>query len=72
MPRQCVFYLRGYREPCEAAKALGQGSLGRDRSEYLQHAYCSTTRFRDCPLFRQLERNLASAERRPEALQPAA
>ena len=72
MPRQCVFYLRGYRDHCEVAKALGRGPLGRERAELLQHTYCSNTGFRQCPLFRQLERYLASSDRRPVILQPAA
>jgi hypothetical protein len=64
MPRQCVFYLRGYRQYCEVMKALGGGPIDGGKKEFLQQSYCSTPRFMDCPLFRQLERSLASAHLR--------
>jgi hypothetical protein len=45
--------------------------MDRETAGRLQRAYCSTARFRDCPLFRQLEHDLAMSGLQP-ALQPAA
>jgi hypothetical protein len=66
MPRECVFYLHGYRQHCEVMKALGCGPLKRGEDERLRNSFCLTSRFRACPLFRQLERSLARANLRLE------
>jgi hypothetical protein len=55
---QCVFYLRGYRQHCEAHKALGRGAMEEGEPERLQRSFCSTGTFLQCPIFRGLEKRL--------------
>jgi hypothetical protein len=62
MPRQCVFYLHGYRQYCEVVKALDREPMEEGEGERLRQSFCLTTNFMNCPLFKQLERKLARAD----------
>jgi hypothetical protein len=71
MPKECVFYLHGYRQHCEVTKALGYGPAKRGEDEGLRNSFCSTSKFMDCPRFKKLERSLAKSNLRLEMLSAA-
>jgi hypothetical protein len=71
MPRRCIFYLPHRPKLCEVIQPIGTRPLPDDLLQILEDSYCDTGRYRECPLFQQLEQHLAEVNVSPRCLTAA-